>query len=67
VQVSGIVEEGRPLQAVAGHKYLYHNTTIYILIDTENKDTITDAQRKAINTLIKKLQYEYPEVRVVKV
>jgi hypothetical protein len=67
VQKTGIVENGRPLEAIAGHKYPHNDTTLYVLVDAENHNAITDAQRKAIADLLRSIEAHFPKVQIVKV
>ena len=52
---------------MAGHSYAHAGTTLYILVDAENQNAITDSQKKAIKGLLKDLKGCFPGVHVVKV
>lgn len=67
VQESGEVMEGRPLLAVAGRQYTRTEFTVYVLIDAESKNTITDVQKKAVKGILRNLEATFPGVQVVRV
>ncbi|GBG55179.1 hypothetical protein SPFL3102_03559 [Sporomusaceae bacterium FL31] len=67
VQASGVLETGRPLQAVAGRLYPRNESTVYILLDAKDNNTITDAQKKTLKEILKELKAKFPGVQTVKV
>lgn len=62
---TGTIENGRDDSAIGGRMFPSYDSAVFILVDLNGNDKMTDAQSSALDVLIDQLRERYPSIKGV--